>query len=269
MNFRGLKVALRTWGEGSPILFLHAGGSHGGQWTKVVEALGPGWRAIAPDVLGFGGTDAWPVPGELSHDLQGELAAHVIDQTAGHSVDVVGHSYGGSIAVRLAVNAPQKVRSLVLIEPIINCLLAETNDPLFEESERVNKYLVACIDEGDPARGWAAFIDSRNGPGTWQRLSDKRRDEFIKQSAQGREAVLSNLNNRTTLAECRSIAVPITVICGAETAAPDRRVTEILRDATGARYEVVPGAGHMSPLSHPVEVARLISYAISSYSRRA
>jgi len=258
LAFRGLRVAYRSWGEGPPVFFLHAGGSHGGQWTKVVEALGPGWSAIAPDVLGFGGTDAWPVAGGLSHDLQAELVAHIIDRTAGQAVDVVGHSYGGSIAVRLAVNCPRKVRSLVLIEPILNCLLAETGDPLFEESERINRFLADCIERGQPERGWQAFIDERNGPGTWQRLSDKRREEFVKQSAAAREAVLSSLNNRTTLAELGAIATPMMVVCGAETTAPERRVSEVLRDATAARYRLLPGAGHMSPLSHPGEVAEIV-----------
>jgi pimeloyl-ACP methyl ester carboxylesterase len=259
LDFRGLRAAYRRWGEGPPLILLHAGGSHGGQWTKVVEALGPGWSAIAPDVLGFGDTDAWPVAGELSHDLQAELVAQVIDRTVGHAVDVVGHSYGGSIAVRLAVNSPEKVRSLVLIEPILNCLLAETKDELFEESERVNRYLADCIGKGEPERGWQEFIDTRNGHGTWQRLSDKRREEFVRQSPQAREAVLSNLNNRTTLAECRAIRVPLTIVCGGDTTPPDRRVSEVLRDAVPAsRYEVVAGAGHMSPLSHPADVARII-----------
>jgi pimeloyl-ACP methyl ester carboxylesterase len=258
IEFKGRRASYRTWGEGPPIVFLHSGGSHGGQWTKVVEALGPGRSAIAPDLLGFGATEPWPVAGGLSHDLQAELVAQIIDSVVGRPVDIVGHSYGGSVAIRLAVNRPEKVRSLVLIEPIVNCLLAETGDPLFEESERVNRFLVACIERGDPASGWQAFIDSRNGPGTWEKLSDRRRQEFLDQSAQAREAVLSNLNNRTTLAECGAISAPITVACGGATSAPDRRVSEILRDATDARYEVIAGAGHMSPLSHPAEVARIV-----------
>lgn len=232
IRFNGLRASYRTWGEGRPIVLLHSGGSHGGQWSKVVDVLGPGWSVIAPNLLGFGVTEAWPVPGKLSHDLQAGLVAQVIDSTVGQAVDVVGHSYGGSVAIRLAVNRADKVRSPVLIEPIVDCLLAS---------------------------GWQAFIEVRNGPGTWEKLSDRRRQEFLDQSSQAREAVLSNLNNPTTLAECAGIAVPMTVVCGGQTTAPDRRASEVLRDAArGARYEIIEGAGHMSPLSHPAEVARIV-----------
>jgi pimeloyl-ACP methyl ester carboxylesterase len=69
----------------------------------------------------------------------------------------------------------------------------------------------------------------------------------------------SNLNNPTTLAECRAIGVPMTIACGETTTSADRRTTEVLRNAVpAARYETIAGAGHMSPLSHPQEVARLV-----------
>ncbi|MFM8536293.1 MAG: alpha/beta fold hydrolase, partial [Acidimicrobiia bacterium] len=69
----------------------------------------------------------------------------------------------------------------------------------------------------------------------------------------------SNLNNRTTLANCRAIAMPVTLVCGGATTPPDRRTTEIVRDTIpGAHFETIAEAGHMSPLSHPREVARLV-----------
>ena len=240
-------------------MLLHAGGASSAQWERVAEALGPGRLLVAPDLLGNGGTEPWPHAGALTHDLQAELVAEVIDATADGPVDIVGHSYGGATAVRLAVNCPEKVRSLVLVEPILNYLLGESGDPLFEDSERVAKSFVAHVDRGQPELGWAEFIDRRNGEGTWARLSDKRRALFLAQSRQGRESFISNLNNRTTLAECRAIRAPMTVACGGETTAPDRRTSEVLRDAVAdAHYEIMTGAGHMSPLTHPVDVARIV-----------
>jgi lipase len=240
-------------------VLLHAGGASSAQWEKVAEAFGPDRLLVAPDLLGNGDTEAWPEAGALTHDLQAELVGEVIDAAADGPVDIVGHSYGGATAVRLAVNWPEKVRSLVLIEPILNCLLGESGDPLFEDSEKIAKAFVAHVDRGQPERGWAEFIDRRNGEGTWARLSDKRRALFLAQSRQVRESFISNLNNRTTLAECRAIRAPMTVACGGETTAPDRRTSEVLRDAVAAaHHEVMAGAGHMSPLTHPAEVARII-----------
>jgi lipase len=259
IDFRGIGARYRTWGQGRPVIFLHSGGGSGAQWEKVGAALADDCRAIAPDLLGAGETAAWPDPDALTHDLQAELVALLIDANADGPVDIVGHSYGGATAVRLAVNQPRKVRSLVLIEPILNCLLGEARDPLFGESERVGRAFVAAMNDGRPAAAWELFIDARNGAGTWARLSERRQQQFVATASQGKAAMLSNLNNRTTFAECRAIVVPTTVVCGAETTAPDRRATELLRDAVpGARYELLAGAAHMSPLTHPADVARVV-----------
>lgn len=259
IDFRGVLASYRTWGQGRPVVLLHSGGGSGAQWEKVAAMLSADFGLIAPDLLGCGATQSWTVSGALTHDLQAELAAQVIEATSDQPVDIVGHSYGGATALRLAVNRPAMVRSLVLIEPILNNLLREAGDPLFQESERVGKAFVAEIEHGRPEAAWELFIDARNGAGTWARMSDSRRQQFVAQAGQGRDAMLSNLNNRTTSAECQCLRVPTTIVCGAATTPADRRVTELLREAiAGARYVLLEGAAHMSPLTHPVDVARVV-----------
>lgn len=266
--FKGLRASYRTWGGGRPVVFLHSGGGSGAQWEKMAALLSPRCSMIAPDLLGCGDTGSWPVAGELTHDLQAELVASMIDATAAQPVDIVGHSYGGATAVRLAVNQPQRVRSLVLIEPILNNLLKEAGDPLFEASERVGRAFVAHIENGRPEAAWELFIDARNGAGTWVRMSDRRRQQFVMQAPLGKEAMISNQNNRTTAAECRGLRLPTTIVCGAETTPADRRATELLKDAMGeARYVLIAGAAHMSPLTHPVDVARIVGEHLDQISR--
>ncbi len=59
--------------------------------------------------------------------------------------------------------------------------------------------------------------------------------------------------------------MPTLVVCGGGTTAPERRVTEILCDEIPeCRYEVIPDAEHMSPLTHPDEVARLIDQQLAT-----
>ena len=73
------------------------------------------------------------------------------------------------------------------------------------------------------------------------------------------DAYGSLLSNPTTLDDSRGISVPTLIVCGASTTASERRISEILRDTIpDNQYAVIPGAAHMSPLTHPNEVATLL-----------
>ena len=259
VGFRGVPVHNETWGTGLPLVALHGGGSSSAQWQRVAAVLQDGHRVVAPDLIGFGRTGAWPEPGGVTHDLQADLVATLIERNVGGAADVVGHSYGGATAVRLALRRPELVRSLVLVEPVIMPLLREAGDPLFDEYRAMAEGFIHHARASREAEAWALFLDYRNGPGTWAGMAEKARTRFLGQTAQTAEGFLSNLSNPTTLDDCRRIAAPMTVICGCETTAPDRRVTELLRDTVpGCRWVTIPGAGHMSPLTHSEELARVV-----------
>lgn len=233
-------------GHNAPLVMLHAGGAAGAQWRKVAEALQDRHAVVAPDLLGFGRTPPWPGPGTLTHDLQADLVATLLRADEGSPHHLVGHSYGGATALRLALREPALVRSLVLIEPVVPTLLRDAGDPLFAEWHAVAEGFLAHARAGRAAEAWALFLDYRNGAGTWAGMEEKARARFLGQTAPAVEAFVSNLENPTTLAECRRLALPTTIVCGGETTAPDRRVAEVLRDAIpGCRYVTLPGAGHM------------------------
>ncbi len=247
-------------GAGDPMILLHAGGSSGRQWRKTGEHLEADYRLIAPDLLGFGDTEPWTGPGDLTHDAEAALVRALIERVCNRPAHVVGHSYGGATAVRLWLAVPDLVRSLVFIEPILTPLLPQAGEEtLFAEYRAVAEDFMQRAKAGREEEAWRVYLNLRNGDGTWERLSDDARQRFINQTDRVGDAFKSNLSNPTTLADCQGIAVPTMVICGAETTAPERRVTEILRDEIpSCVYEVIPGAEHMSPLTHPAEVAMLI-----------
>lgn len=259
IDFKGLSAHYRTWGEGAPVFFLHSGGSSGAQWEKTARVLQGQCRMVAPDALGFGQTEVWPQAGALTHELQAELVSNIILRQADGPVDVIGHSYGGGTALRLAIAWPQLVRSLVLIEPVAGSVLKDVGDPLFKENGTLARLFIASVDAGRPEVGWEAFLDSRNRPGTWARLTDEQRQRFLLQSRQTSDAFFSNLAHMITLAECRRIAVPTTIVVGTESLEVDRRITTLLHETIDDALRVeIPGAGHMSPLTHPQQVADIV-----------
>jgi pimeloyl-ACP methyl ester carboxylesterase len=269
-DFRNLAVHYEVWGSGLSLVLLHAGGgSSSAQWQRIAAILADEHRSIAPDLLGFGRTAAWHGPGNLTHDLQAKMVASLIAGEIAGPVDVVGHSYGGATALRLALNRPDLVRTLVLIEPILTPLLRGVDDALFEEYRRVAEGFIAHAQAGSREAGWTLFFEYRNGPGAWGNTSDKARARFLAQTEQTVDGFRSNLSNPTTLDDCRNIRIPTTIVCGGETTLPDKRVTELLRDAIpSGEYVMIDGAGHMSPLTHPEAVAAIVREHLAGRHRQ-
>ncbi|WP_338693441.1 alpha/beta fold hydrolase [Bradyrhizobium sp. 26S5] len=110
--------------EAASVVALHCSLGSGRQWTKLAAALG-GYRFMAPDISGYGvaaiGRD-WP------RTLDGEIA--LLEPwlaKAEGPIHLIGHSYGGAIAFRMATASPhaQRIRSLTLIEPVLPTLLRD------------------------------------------------------------------------------------------------------------------------------------------------
>lgn len=260
LTVEGRRVAFLDQGTGAPVVLLHAGGSSGKQWAKTASLLETGFRVIAPDLWGFGGTEPWAGAEELSHDHQALLVVRVMEATHATPAHVVGHSYGGATAVRLVLARRDLVRTLVLIEPILTPLLKNVGEEAtFREYLDMADAFLENAASGRADEAWQAFIDYRNGPGTWKALPAASRERFVKGTARAVAGFRSNLGNPTSIADLRTLAHPTLVMCGEKTSLPDRRVTEILAQTIpGCRYAIIPGADHMSPLSHPDFIAGAI-----------
>ncbi len=260
LRFGQLTAHFTQSGSGPDLILLHAGGSSGAQWRKVGALLDTQYRLTVPDFIGFGKTDTWPGPGDLSHDDQALLIASLIADTCSAPVHIVGHSYGGAVAVRLALAHPELLDRLVLIEPVLTPLLnLDGREDIFEEYRLMAQSFMEYGRAGNDEAAWRGFIDYRNGKGVWAALPDKAREKFRGGTRQAIDAFISNLANRTTLQDCRTIEIPTLILCGEKTTEPDRQVTEILRrEMPRNDYRVIGGAEHMSPLTHPDAVASLI-----------
>ena len=123
LTFQGRRVAYLERGGGVPLVLLHAGGSSGKQSVKTASLLEDRFRVVAPDLWGFGLTESWTGEESLTHDHQALLVAAVIEAVASGPAHLVGHSYGGATALRLALRRKDLVKTLILIEPIVTPLL--------------------------------------------------------------------------------------------------------------------------------------------------
>ena len=270
LTIDGRHVSYLEYGSGAPIVLLHAGGASGKQWAKVGALLEARFRVIAPDLWGFGGTEHWSGEQELTHDDQALLVAGVIEQLCKQPVHLVGHSYGGATAVRLMLGNMALVRTAVLIEPILTPLLrlAGEEDHFREYLQMAHSFLDNAA-AGNLNEAWRAFLDYRNGPGTWEALPEPQRERFRSVTESTVAAFRSNLSNPTSLEDLERLSLPILVMSGEKTTVPDRRVTEILRDGIPqCRYAIIPGAEHMSPLTHSAFIAEAVERHIDIANNR-
>jgi lipase len=102
--------------DGRPLLALHGLSGHGARWRRLAADQLPGFRVIAPDLRGHG-LSTWNPPWHLETYAQDILAT--LDDVGVDQIPVMGHSFGGAIAVHLARLAPSRVTRLVLVDPAI------------------------------------------------------------------------------------------------------------------------------------------------------
>ncbi len=240
-------------GTGAPVVALHGSASSGGQWRSLVGYLEGRFRVLTPDLPGNGRSPALRGGG-------GGLApvAEALDSViarAGRPIHLVGHSFGGAVALKLALLRPERVRSLTLIEPAAFHLLRQG-----DASDRaLHAEIVALADAmsrdaaaGEGERGMQRFVDFWVGPGAWKRTSARLRASLTARLAQVLADFAAIGAETDTLEAFATLAVPTLCMTGRNSPEASRRVIERLAAALPvARLQAVPGSGHLLPLTDP------------------
>lgn len=113
----GYQTNLHDQGEGFPVLLIHGSGpgvTAWANWRGIIPQLARTRRVIAPDMLGFGYSER-PADGQYNQQRWVEHAIGVLDALGIAQADVVGNSFGGGLALALAIRHPGRVRRLVLM----------------------------------------------------------------------------------------------------------------------------------------------------------
>ncbi|HKI92964.1 MAG TPA: haloalkane dehalogenase, partial [Gaiellaceae bacterium] len=104
-------------GAGDPVLLLHGEPTWSFLWRKILPAVtAAGHRAVAPDLLGFGRSDKPTDPGWYSYDRHVESIARLVSELDLRKLTLVVHDWGGPIGLRLAVEQPERVERLVILD---------------------------------------------------------------------------------------------------------------------------------------------------------
>jgi haloalkane dehalogenase len=113
----GLRLAHLDEGEGKPVVFFHGEPTWSFLWRKVIPPVrDAGYRCIAPDYAGFGRSDKPTDLGWYTYDRHVELTAALLEELDLRDATAVVHDWGGPIGLRLAVEHPERISRLVIME---------------------------------------------------------------------------------------------------------------------------------------------------------
>ncbi len=116
-QFDGLRLAHLDEGDGQPVIFLHGEPTWSFLWRNVIPPVrDAGYRCIAPDLPGFGRSDKPVAIDWYSYDRLTEATAALLEELEIRGATVVGHDWGGPIGLRLAVEHPERIERIVMLD---------------------------------------------------------------------------------------------------------------------------------------------------------
>lgn len=259
----GFPVYTRSFGTGpEPALLLHCALAHSKIWSPLATRLSDRLTMVAPDMPGHGCSAPW----DGRSDLQGQVTAIARD-CLGDGGHVIGHSFGATVALRLAMEMPEKVHSLTLIEPVLFAASRESDEAAFQTYLDTSRGFGTALEQEDWATAAAEFIRIWGDGRPWTELSEKERSQFSAQMPFIRETepcLVEDSNGLLAAGRPEAIRCPTRLIRGAESEPVIAAIHATLaRRIPGANDSVVPGAGHMVPITHPDAVAALIDDLIT------
>jgi pimeloyl-ACP methyl ester carboxylesterase len=258
-------LSYREAGDGEPVVLLHCSAGSAGSWRAIIDSLGENHRVLAPDLLGYGRSAPWRRGAELEPASELVNVSALLD-LAGRPVHLVGHSYGGTVAINAAKRFPERIASLTLIEPVAFHLLRAADRPDgWREVAAVAERHIALVGEGRDAEAAEAFVTYWMGASVWEHTSGTVRDGIVRAMAKVAAEWRLMFAGKDDLAAIAGINAPALLICGGRTRKPARQVIETLRSALPrAGYLEIAEAGHMSPLTHPAIIAEAVRAHIAS-----
>lgn len=241
-------------------LFIHSTGTGPFMWKQAMAQLPEGITGVAPLNRGYAPDDLL-VRGTPFHvdDEVRHLKAQVPAGT--EAVHLVGHSYGGLVALSLALQSELPVRSVWLYEPVLFAPLREEVHTLPADAQAD---VAGLFDPGnsmlDDATGgnevWLErFVDYWNHPGMWASMSEKSRFMATMVGWKMFKEVCA-VSTQAKAFEHYALPVPVTLARGEHTTGPAREMVRRLSEVNPhAEVEVLQGLGHMAVVSAPQDVA--------------
>jgi pimeloyl-ACP methyl ester carboxylesterase len=244
------------------VIALHCSGASGRQWQRLGERLFPYSRLITPDLIGYGSNA--PADPDIKISLSDEAAGAIsmIDRSVA-PVHLVGHSYGGAVALRAALDRPNQIASLTLYEPSAFRLLRDIGTAgaaAHRDITDLADTTRASANAGRDIEAMRVFYDYWQGAGAWEKLSPEARVTLATRATKVPLDFDALLGDGMQSRHLSHLKVPTLVLVGQHAPQPSRLVAErVARIIPKGRLIEIVDAGHMGPITHRDIVAGIMS----------
>jgi 3-oxoadipate enol-lactonase len=255
-------LPVRDEGTGPALLLVHGLLSTGEAFRLLAPVLGQRYRLIAPDLRGHGQSRHLPGPDEAER-LAADLLP-TLDALGLETVHVLGYSHGGASAQVFARTHPDRVRSLILVSTYAQLQLTWR--------ERLGSVLAPPMVALLGTRLLARLVRWRRTAGGGRRLSREAAalGETVMAANDGRRmaGALWAARRFKSRGWLSALQVPTLIVVGEQDAIVSPRQARLLASGIpGAQLHPVPDGGHQLPLSHPDELATLVSAWLANIDR--
>lgn len=253
------RIDYDEYGSGPTLVFVPGSCSTGAAWRPVIAALNGRFRCVTTSLLGYGGTAERRTAQDTSIVHEAEILEAVV-RKAGGAVHLVGHSFGGVVALTVALRGKVAVSGLTVLEAPAAQLLREYGEAQHYTAFRAmtDRYFAAFA-AGEPD-AIATMIDFYGGAGTYASWPERVRAYAAQTTAVNIRDWASAYDLPLRRPGLAAIALP-TMVAWGETSHPavQRANALLARSIRGARCATIAGAAHFMIATHAGAVADLIA----------
>ncbi len=240
------------------ILCLHASASTSRQWRPLQTMLASNYRVVTPDLYGYGHAPL-PKPG---YSVADEIALSMSQLAVDERFHLVGHSFGGAVALHIAHRFPERVRSLTLYEPAMFAYLAAIDLEAYIEIRRVRDEAMWFVDTGRLPEAAACFVSYWAGEQAWQQMSMRAKQAVIDGMCKVKLEWATVFHRGLDSAEISTINVPTLLLSGTNSTKAGRASSNYIHHhMPNSRLLELPMLDHVAPLTQP----ELVNSHIASF----
>jgi pimeloyl-ACP methyl ester carboxylesterase len=245
-------------GVGPTIVLVPGSCSTGSAWRPVISHLGSGFRCVTTSLLGYGGSAERRTEADPDIAREAEVIESVIRHANG-PVHLVGHSFGGLVALIVALRKKVPLLSLGILEAPVQQILRSSNEQKhYSCFEEMKAGYFEAFHSGEPA-AIKRLIDFFAGPGTFDGWPQRVRDYSAKTTAVNVLDWASADAFPLALASLLQIDIPTLVVWGEKSHSAMKRANQLLAQRLNASSVSMPGASHFMISTHPDQLAHLLA----------